>query len=65
MTNDNLPVTSLWTDLARRADIELSPDQHAQLSRYLDLLFEAYLLRRTGADWSDELGRIRRWLQAA
>src|SRR5262249_7781031 len=29
------------------------------------LRFEAYLRRRTGAGWSDELGRIRRWLQAA
>jgi hypothetical protein len=35
------------------------------LSESLDLLFQAYLLRRTGAGWTDELGRIRRWLQAA
>jgi hypothetical protein len=35
------------------------------LTTTLDLLFEAYLLRRTGATWSEELGRIRRWLQAA
>lgn len=34
-------VNPLWTDLARRASIELSPEQHDQLSRYLDLLFEA------------------------
>ena len=34
-------MTPLWNDLARRASIELSPDQHAKLSRYLDLLFEA------------------------
>ena len=35
------------------------------LTETLDLLFAAYLLRRTGAGWNDELGRIRRWLQAA
>jgi 16S rRNA (guanine527-N7)-methyltransferase len=34
-------VNALWTDLARRAGIDLSPDQHAHLSRYLDLLLEA------------------------
>ena len=26
---------------------------------------QAYLLRRIGNGWNDELGRIRRWLQAA
>ncbi|HZN64393.1 MAG TPA: RsmG family class I SAM-dependent methyltransferase, partial [Tepidisphaeraceae bacterium] len=31
----------LWTDLAARAAVPLSPDQHALLSRYLDLLLEA------------------------
>ncbi len=31
----------LWTDLARRASIELSAAQQQQLSRYLDLLLEA------------------------
>ena len=31
----------LWTELARRAAIDLRPDQHAKLARYLDLLFEA------------------------
>jgi hypothetical protein len=36
-----------------------------QLTRTLDLLFAAYLLRRTGATWSEERDRIRRWLQAA
>jgi 16S rRNA (guanine527-N7)-methyltransferase len=34
-------VNELWSDLARRAGIELSADQHAQLSKYLDLLFAA------------------------
>lgn len=35
------------------------------LTETLDLLFEAYLTRRTSSNWNDELGRIRRWLQAA
>jgi 16S rRNA (guanine527-N7)-methyltransferase len=34
-------VNELWTDLARRAGIELSDDQHGKLSRYLDLLLDA------------------------
>src|SRR5262249_50357090 len=40
-------------------------DSPRHLPETLDLLFEAYLLRRTGTGWNDELGRIRRWLQAA
>jgi hypothetical protein len=40
-------------------------DALRHLAETLDLLFEAYLLRRTGTGWNDELGRIRRWLQAA
>jgi len=40
-------------------------DSLRHFSESLDLLFQAYLLRRTGAGWTDELGRIRRWLQAA
>jgi hypothetical protein len=40
-------------------------DSLRHLSESLDLLFQAYLLRRTGSGWTDELGRIRRWLQAA
>jgi hypothetical protein len=35
------------------------------LAETIDLLFQAYLNRRTSSKWSDELGRIRRWLQAA
>jgi 16S rRNA (guanine527-N7)-methyltransferase len=31
----------LWTDIAARADVSLSADQHALLGRYLDLLLEA------------------------
>jgi 16S rRNA (guanine527-N7)-methyltransferase len=34
-------VNELWIDLARRAGIELTGEQHQKLSRYLDLLFEA------------------------
>lgn len=34
-------MNELWTDLARRANVTLTDRQHAQLSRYLDLLFEA------------------------
>jgi 16S rRNA (guanine527-N7)-methyltransferase len=34
-------VNTLWNDLAARAAITLSPQQHDQLSRYIDLLFEA------------------------
>jgi hypothetical protein len=35
------------------------------MTETLDLLFATYLDRRTSLGWSDELGRIRRWLQAA
>ena len=35
---DRLP---LWDDLAARAGVALSDEQHAQLARYLDLLLEA------------------------
>lgn len=31
----------------------------------LDLLYDAFGRRRTGPEWGNELGRIRRWLQAA
>jgi 16S rRNA (guanine527-N7)-methyltransferase len=34
-------MTALWNDLASRAGIKLSDDQHAKLARYLDLLLEA------------------------
>lgn len=40
-------------------------DSLRHLAQTLDLLFEAFLLRRTGAGWTDELGRIRQWLHAA
>ncbi|MEJ7639249.1 MAG: hypothetical protein WKF75_15060 [Singulisphaera sp.] len=31
----------------------------------LDLLYDAYGVRRTGPEWNGELSRIRLWLQAA
>jgi hypothetical protein len=31
----------------------------------LDLLFQAFLARRTGTNWTDEAAQIRRWLEAA
>ena len=34
-------MNSLWNDIAARANVTLSDAQHASLSRYLDLLFEA------------------------
>jgi hypothetical protein len=35
------------------------------LTSTLDLLFAAYLDRRTSSVWPEELGRIRGWLTAA
>ena len=40
-------------------------DSLRHLVETLDLLYDAYGRRRTGPDWSGELGRIRRWLAAA
>ncbi|HEY2586312.1 MAG TPA: 16S rRNA (guanine(527)-N(7))-methyltransferase RsmG [Tepidisphaeraceae bacterium] len=34
-------MSELWTELSEAAHAPLSPEQHEQLSRYLDLLFEA------------------------
>ncbi len=51
--------------LARHEQRIARIDSLRHLSESLDLLFEAYLLRRIGNGWNDELGRIRRWLQAA
>jgi 16S rRNA (guanine527-N7)-methyltransferase len=36
-------MNSLWTDIAARANLTLSEPQHAQLSRYLDVLLAANL----------------------
>ncbi len=36
-------MNDLWNDLAARAAVTLSDEQHIRLSRYLDLLFEANL----------------------
>jgi len=35
------------------------------LAETLDLLFDAFIGKRTSSLWTDELSRIRRWLQAA
>jgi 16S rRNA (guanine527-N7)-methyltransferase len=34
-------VNELWNEIAARANVTLTDEQHAQLSRYLDLLFDA------------------------
>jgi hypothetical protein len=59
--------------LPKPEDERLSPhevriariDSLRHLTETLDLLFRAYLARRIGTGWTDELGQIRRWLQAA
>ena len=38
-------------------------DALRHLVETLDLLYDAYGRRRTGPDWTGELGRIRRWLR--
>jgi len=50
--------SSLETRIARLESLR-------HLAQTLDLLFEAYLSKRTSSAWTDELGRIHRWLQAA
>lgn len=40
-------------------------DSLRHLVETLDLLYDAFGRRRTGPEWSGELGRIRRWLTAA
>jgi hypothetical protein len=40
-------------------------DMLRHLVETLDLLYDAFGRRRTGPHWGDDLGRIRRWLQAA
>jgi hypothetical protein len=40
-------------------------DSLRHLVETLDLLYDAYGRRRTGSEWSEDLHRIRRWLQAA
>jgi hypothetical protein len=40
-------------------------DTLRHLVETLDLLYDAYGRRRTGPEWSNDLGRIRRWLQVA
>lgn len=40
-------------------------DMLRHLVETLDLLYDAFGRRRTGPEWSNDLGLIRRWLQAA
>lgn len=40
-------------------------DSLRHLVETLDLLYDAYGRRRTGPDWTGDLGRIRSWLKAA
>ncbi len=40
-------------------------DALRHLVETLDLLYDAYGRRRTGPDWTGDLGRIRQWLQVA
>ena len=40
-------------------------DALRHLVETLDLLYDAFGRRRVGPDWTGDLGRIRRWLQAA
>jgi hypothetical protein len=59
--------------LPKADDDRRSPDEQRfaridglrHLTQTLDLLYEAFLLRRIGSGWTNELGRIRLWLQAA
>lgn len=51
---------------AKGAEAQLARIDHLRhLVETLDLLYDAYGRRRTGPEWNGELGRIRRWLQAA
>jgi hypothetical protein len=47
-------------------DADMARIDHVRdLVETLDLLYDAYGRRRTGAEWPENLRRIRRWLQAA
>ena len=46
-----------------RARLEERVGQLRHLTETLDLLYDAFLKRRLGAGWSEELERVRRWLQ--
>jgi hypothetical protein len=52
-------------DVDRNGERNARIDALRHLVESFDLLYAAYVLRRTGPEWSNELGRIRRWLQAA
>jgi hypothetical protein len=46
-----------------RAALEERVTQIRNLLGTLDLLYDAFLQRRLGKDWTEELARMRRWLQ--
>ena len=48
---------------AARAKLEERATQVRELVETLDLLYDAFLQRRLGKDWSEEVVRMRRWLQ--
>jgi hypothetical protein len=52
-------------DVDRNGERIARVDSLRHLVESLDLLYGAYVARRTGPDWSGDLGKIRRWLQAA
>ena len=53
-------------EAASKPEIQIARiDALRHLVETLDLLYDAYGRRRTGPEWSQELGLIRLWLQAA
>jgi hypothetical protein len=48
-----------------RARIEERVTQLRHLLETLDLMYQSFLRRRLGDDWSKELGRMKKWLQVA
>jgi hypothetical protein len=49
--------------MRERVKLEERVGQLRHLVETLDLLDDAFLKRRLGAGWSEELERVRRWLQ--
>jgi hypothetical protein len=47
----------------QRAALEERVGQMRHLLQTLDLLYGTFLLRRLGKEWSEEVVRMRRWLQ--
>ncbi len=46
-----------------RAGLEERVSQLRHLKETIDLLYDAFLTRRLGKAWTEELARMRRWLQ--